>query len=182
MDCCDREAMSWIATTGGYTGNDVRDVMLAAVEHRFGNVDAVPSSIEWLSDHGSGCIPHETRAFASGIGLMPLTTPVCNPQSNGTAESFVKTMKRDYLDFMSKPDTETAVRNLAIVFEHYNERRPHPCRNTDHLASSGAGWIYQLKYETVSGRTRTSPVATSSRADSPARSTDLPPSIGPMGF
>lgn len=125
LDCCDREAMSWVATTGGYTGNDVRDVMLAAVEHRFGNVDAVPSSIEWLSDNGSGYIAHETRAFASGIGLTPLTTPVCSPQSNGMAESFVKTMKRDYVAFMPKPDAATAVRNLAVAFEHYNERHPH---------------------------------------------------------
>lgn len=125
LDCCDREAMSWVATTGGYTGNDVRDVMLAAVEHRFGNVDAAPASIEWLSDTGSGYIAHETRAFASGIGLKPLTTPVCSPQSNGMAESFVKTMKRDYVAFMHKPDAATAVRNLAVAFEHYNEKHPH---------------------------------------------------------
>lgn len=46
LDCCDREATRWVATTGGYTGNDVRDVMLAAIENRFGNVDAAPSSIE----------------------------------------------------------------------------------------------------------------------------------------
>lgn len=117
--------MSWIATTGGYTGNAVRDVMLAAVEHRFGNVDMASASIEWLSDNGSGYIAHETRAFASGIGLKPLTTPVCSPQSNGMAESFVKTMKCDYVAFMPKPDAATAVRNLAIAFEHYNEKHPH---------------------------------------------------------
>lgn len=32
------------------------------------------------------------------------------------AESFVKTMKRDYIAFMPKPDAMTAVRNLAIAF------------------------------------------------------------------
>lgn len=41
------------------------------------------------------------------------------------AESFVKTMKRDYVAFMPKPDAATAVRNLAIAFEHYNEQHPH---------------------------------------------------------
>lgn len=35
LDCCDREAMSWVATTGAQTGDIVLDVMLAAVEHRF---------------------------------------------------------------------------------------------------------------------------------------------------
>lgn len=125
LDCCDREAMSWAATTGGHSGDVVRDVMLAAVEHRFGNVRKAPVQIEWLSDNGSGYIAEKTRAFASDIGLKPLTTPVCSPQSNGMAESFVKTMKRDYVAFMPKPDAATAVRNLAVAFEHYNDKHPH---------------------------------------------------------
>jgi transposase InsO family protein len=41
------------------------------------------------------------------------------------AKSFVKTMKRDYITFMPKPDAMTAVRNVAIAFEHSNEEHPH---------------------------------------------------------
>jgi len=41
------------------------------------------------------------------------------------AESFVKTMKRDYVSWMPKPDARTALQNLAIAFDHYNESRPH---------------------------------------------------------
>ncbi|WP_175166533.1 IS3 family transposase, partial [Paraburkholderia fynbosensis] len=125
LDCCDREAMSWAATTGGHSGDVVRDVMLAAVENRFGNVLKAPTEIEWLTDNGSGYTAEKTRTFASGIGLKPLTTPVCSPQSNGMAESFVKTMKRDYVAFMPKPDAATAAQNLAVAFEHYNEHHPH---------------------------------------------------------
>lgn len=125
LDCCDREAMSWAATTGGHSGDVVRDVMLAAVENRFGDALKAPAEIEWLTDNGSGYIAERTRTFAVELGLRPLTTPVCSPQSNGMAESFVKTMKRDYIAFMPKPDAMTAVRNLAIAFEHYNEEHPH---------------------------------------------------------
>ncbi|AUT75540.1 IS3 family transposase [Paraburkholderia hospita] len=125
LDCCDREAMSWAATTGGHSGDVVRDVMLAAVENRFGDALKAPSEIEWLTDNGSGYTAEKTRTFASDIGLKPLTTPVCSPQSNGMAESFVKTMKRDYVAFMPKPDAATAARNLAVAFEHYNEQHPH---------------------------------------------------------
>ncbi len=125
LDCCDREAMSWAATTGGHSGDIVRDVMLAAVEHRFGGNLKAPEQIEWLTDNGSGYIAEKTRAFAAEIGLKPLTTTVCSPQSNGMAESFVKTMKRDYVSFMPKPDAATAARNLAVAFEHYNEQHPH---------------------------------------------------------
>lgn len=56
---------------------------------------------------------------------MPVTTPVCNPQSNGMAESLVKTIKRDYVAHMPKPDAATVLRNLGIAFEHYNEHHPH---------------------------------------------------------
>jgi putative transposase len=41
------------------------------------------------------------------------------------AESFVKTIKRDYMAHMPKPDRETPLRNLMIAFEHYNEQHLH---------------------------------------------------------
>jgi hypothetical protein len=59
------------------------------------------------------------------LGLEPLTTPVRSPQSNGMAESFVKTIKHDYITFMHKPDVPAALSHLACTFEHYNERHPH---------------------------------------------------------
>ena len=61
LDCCDREAMSFLATTGGISGDDVRDLMVAAVEHRFGRVNRLPAIIEWLSDNGSCYIAGDTR-------------------------------------------------------------------------------------------------------------------------
>lgn len=125
LDCCDREAMSWAATTGGYTGDMVLDVMLQAVENRFAGALKADSEIEWLSDNGSCYIADETMTFSREIGLKPVTTPVRSPQSNGMAESFVKTMKRDYVAWMPKPDARTALQNLAIAFDHYNESHPH---------------------------------------------------------
>lgn len=50
---------------------------------------------------------------------------VRNLESNGMAESFVKTMKRDYISILPRPDGLTAVKNLAEAFEHYNEWHPH---------------------------------------------------------
>ncbi|MBK5089957.1 transposase [Burkholderia sp. R-69927] len=41
------------------------------------------------------------------------------------AESFVQTIKRDYVSWMPKPDVRTALQNLAIVFDHCNESHPH---------------------------------------------------------
>jgi putative transposase len=83
LDCCDREAMSFLATTGGIAGEDVRDLMVAAVEYRFGQVNRLPVTIEWLSDNGSCYVAGDTRSFARHIGLEPRTTPLESPQSNG---------------------------------------------------------------------------------------------------
>ncbi|WP_209996380.1 IS3 family transposase [Pseudomonas sp. PvP028] len=124
LDCCDREAIGWVASPTGYSGDDIRDLMLESVEKRFGY--QLPSTpVQWLSDNGSAYIAEQTRLFARQIGLQPVTTPVRSPQSNGMAESFVKTIKRDYVAHMPKPDRETALRNLTIAFEHYNEQHPH---------------------------------------------------------
>ena len=97
LDCCDREAMGHVATTGGIKGEDIRDLMVSAVEHRFGQINRLPAAIEWLTDNGSCYTATDTRRFAGDIGLLPLTTPVESPQSNGMAEAFVRTFKRDYV-------------------------------------------------------------------------------------
>ena len=52
LDCCDWEAMGYVATTAGITAEDVRDLMVASVEHRFGQVNKLPHAIEWLTDNG----------------------------------------------------------------------------------------------------------------------------------
>lgn len=125
LDCCDREAISWIATTGGIDSSDIRDLMIESVERRFGLVDQLPAPIEWLSDNGSPYTARETRALAQVIGLVPLTTPIESPQSNGMAEAFVKTFKRDYARVHPRPDAATVLRQLDGWFEHYNTIHPH---------------------------------------------------------
>lgn len=125
LDCCDREAMSFVATTGGIGGEEVRDLMVAAVEHRFGRVNRVPRTIEWLTDNGSGYIAHNTRRFARDLGLEPRTTPVESPQSNGMAEAFVRTIKRDYVRISPVPDAHTVLQLLPVWLAHYNEVHPH---------------------------------------------------------
>jgi len=131
LDCCDREAISWVATTGGINSGDVRDLMIESVERRFGLVipgsspGRPPLPIEWLSDNGSPYTARETRALAREIGLMPCTTPIESPQSNGMAEAFVKTLKRDYARVKPRPDAASVLRQLDGWFEHYNTIHPH---------------------------------------------------------
>src|SRR5262249_13572360 len=65
--------------------------------------------VEWLSDNGSPCTAHEIRRLAQEIG----TTPIESPQSNGMAEVFVKTLKRDYARVVPRPDASLPARRLV---------------------------------------------------------------------
>jgi putative transposase len=125
LDCCDREALAHVASTEGIKGEDVRDLMVASVESRFGRANRLPDIIEWLTDNGSGFIAKETRAFARELGFEPRTTPITSPQSNGMAEAFVRTIKRDYARVSSLPDAQTVIDSLPRWMRHYNEVHPH---------------------------------------------------------
>lgn len=47
LDCHDREAISWVATTAGISGEMIRDMMVRCVEQRFGGIRA-PHLVQWL--------------------------------------------------------------------------------------------------------------------------------------
>jgi transposase InsO family protein len=125
LDCCDREVMSWVASTRGIDAGLVGDLMLQAVEQRFGPDGLPDQEIEWLTDNGSCFTARETRQFAKQLRLKPVTTPIESPQSNGMAESFVKTLKRDYAALSDRPDARTVMNQLKDWFEHYNTKHPH---------------------------------------------------------
>jgi putative transposase len=125
LDCCDREVLGHVATTEGIKGEDVQDLMITAVEYRFGPVNRLPQIIEWLSDNGLGYIAHETKSLAREMGLEPRTTPVQSPQSNDMAEAFVRTIKRDYVRVSPLPDARTVLESLPLWIEHYNSLHPH---------------------------------------------------------
>ena len=71
LDCCDREALHWAVTTGGFDSETVQDVMLGAVERRFGN-DLPSSPVEWLTDNGSCYRANETRQHRPALDLSRL--------------------------------------------------------------------------------------------------------------
>ena len=124
LDTCDREVMAWCASTGGISGEMIRDLMLESVERRFGS-SRLPHPVQWLSDNGSCYRAGETIDFAIGLGLVPCFTPVRSPQSNGMAEAFVKTFKRDYVYVHDRPDAQTVLSQLSAWIEDYNESHPH---------------------------------------------------------
>ena len=74
-----------------------------------------------MSDNGSAYIAKDTLDTATALGLKLCFTPVRSPESNGIAEAFVKTFKRDYARLSILPDAETVIALLPAWCEDYNE-------------------------------------------------------------
>jgi transposase InsO family protein len=125
IDAHDREIIAWRAVVNaGISGSDIRDIMLEAVERRFGTYRA-PAVVEMLTDNGSPYIAKDTQIFARQLGLKSCFTPVRSPQSNGMSEAFVKTLKRDYVQVTPLPDAQTVLGLIGGWIEDYNENHPH---------------------------------------------------------
>ncbi len=124
LDCHDREVISWVATTAGISGEMIRDMMVRSVEQRFSSIRA-PHPVQWLSDNGSIFAAHKTIEIAVALNLAPCFTPVESPESNGMAEAFVKTFKRDYVRVSSIPNAAAALALIDSWMEDYNTVHPH---------------------------------------------------------
>lgn len=126
LDCCDREVLGWVARPAHLVSEDIQDLMAESLERRFGpGCLRAHAPLEWLTDNGPPYTAHATRAFGREAGLTVCTTPAYSPESNGMAEAFVKTFKRDYVYLAELHDAESVIRALAAWFDDYNEHHPH---------------------------------------------------------
>ena len=105
--------------------------MVQCVEQRFGDLRA-PHKVQWLTDNGSIFAAYRTLEIAAAVNLEPCFTPVESPESNGMAESFVKTFKRDYVRVNPIPDARTALLRIDHWMEDYNSEHPHSRLATAH--------------------------------------------------
>ncbi len=110
LDYCDREAMSWVATTKSVDACLAGDLMMQAVKQRYGTNIKSGGNAEWLTDNGSCYVAAKTCSFAQELVLKPATTLMRSLQSNGTAESFVRTFKPNYADLTHWTDAQTVMR------------------------------------------------------------------------
>jgi transposase InsO family protein len=126
LDCCDREVIAFRASREYPTGETARDLMAESVERRFGpEARTTPHAVEWLTDNGPIYTAHDTREFGRSLGLLVCTTPAYSPESNGMAEAFVKTFKRDYA-YVHELTTAAAVLSaVPLWMADYNDSHPH---------------------------------------------------------
>ena len=115
IDRHDREVIGWIATTAGLSGEMIRDLMAARA----------PEPIQWLTDNGSIYVAGNTIDLEVALNLVARFTPVEGPESDGVAEAFVKSFKRDYVRINPIPDALIALAAVEGRMEDHNEVHPH---------------------------------------------------------
>jgi putative transposase len=124
LDCCDRDCLAYVAQSRALTGEDVRALIRASVRHRFGD-GIPPRPIEWLTDNESMYTALETVIVAEQLGLKPITTPVCSPESNGISEAFHHTLRRDYIDGADLSSAAAVLAQLPEWVTDYRTFAPH---------------------------------------------------------
>jgi putative transposase len=124
LDCCDRECIAALGQPRDLCGADIRALMRQAVAARFPAGRAEPP-VQWLSDNEGMYTALETVIAAERLGLAPVTTPAYSPESNGMAEAFVKTLKRDYVDGADLGSAAAVLDQLPRWVADYNGVAPH---------------------------------------------------------
>jgi putative transposase len=124
IDCCDREVIHFIATPEDISAEVVQVLMFRSVEIRFGSLRA-PRQLEWLTDRGSIYKSKETQQVARDLNLKPCFTAAYSPASNGIAEAFVGTFKRDYVYMNDCASADAVINAIPAWIEDYNEHAPH---------------------------------------------------------
>ena len=84
-----------------------------------------PCSHTLILDNGPQYTATATVLYAHELGLVPITTPAYSPESNGLAEAFVGTFKRDYLGDAELRDAEGVLAQLAGWIDDYASQAPH---------------------------------------------------------
>jgi putative transposase len=76
-------------------------------------------------------------AVFAGEGIQIVKTPVRAPKANAVAERFVRTVRRECLDWLLILNGRHLEHVLRVFVDHYNAHRPH--RSLDLAPPAGIG-------------------------------------------
>ena len=125
LDCHDRECLATVAAPRDLAARDIQQLMQQAVAMRFGAGQRPDVPLQWLSDNGSIYTALDTICTAERLNLEPITTPVASPESNGMAEAFVNTLKRDYVSGADRGTAAAVLEAVPAWIADYNAVAPH---------------------------------------------------------
>ena len=139
IDCADRMVLAW-RFAKRITAEDLAEMLREAVFRRFGAARDRARGIEFLSDNGPEYTAHRFRPFVRAMGLIPCHTPRRSPESNGLAEAFFGSFKRDYVYQACLETLAEVGQQLPAWIEHYNRHAPHSALGMQAPAEFYAEW------------------------------------------
>ena len=116
-----------------------------AVFRRFGAAKEKAQNIEFLSDNGPEYACRKLRALLQDFGMVICRTPRRSPESNGLAEAFFGSFKRDYVYQGDLESLEAVAQKLPEWIEDYNHIAPHSALEMKSPAQFYADWLSKIK-------------------------------------
>lgn len=120
IDCADRMVVTW---RFGHVMKTQDIIFLVDEALRSRGMDG--KGLEFLSDNGPEYASLELRAALISSGIIVCRTPRRSPQSNGIAEAFFGSFKRDYVWQSELQSYEEVRRKIGGWINDYNEKAPH---------------------------------------------------------
>lgn len=112
-----------------------------AVFRRFGAEKAQAHGLEFLSDNGPEYICKKLRGLLESFGMVICHTPIRSPESNGLAEAFFGSFKRDYVYQGELENFEQVKLKLPSWIQDYNEVAPHSALGMKAPAQFYKDWL-----------------------------------------
>jgi putative transposase len=140
LDCADRSVLAW-RFARRITADDLAEMVREAVFRRFGQARQDAKGIELLSDNGPEFTSHRFKPIVEALGLVPCHTPVRSPESNGLAEAFFGSFKRDYVYQSCLETLEAVAAQVPGWVEHYNHHAPHSALGMRPPAEFYQAWL-----------------------------------------
>lgn len=139
IDCADRMVLTW-RFGRRMLSEELQEMVRETVFQRFGNETWKARSLEFLSDNGPEYACRKLRTVLQGFGMAVCRTPRRSPESNGLAEAFFGSFKRDYVNQQELPSLEEIARQIPEWIKDYNEAAPHSALGMKPPAEFHAEW------------------------------------------
>jgi len=148
IDCADRSVLAW---RWGRTmrSEELQEMIREAIFRRFGRSRRKSDGLEFLSDNGPEYACHKLRGVLRSFGMDKCRTPRRSPESNGIAERFFGTLKRDYVYQGELENFEEIGRKITGWIKDYNEVAPHSALGMNSPAQYYSDWIAENRLTTV---------------------------------
>lgn len=143
IDCADRMVLAW-RFGPRMPSEELQEMVREAVYQRFGRETYKAQKLEFLSDNGPEYACRKLRAVLQGLGMVICRTPRRSPESNGLAEAFFGSFKRDYVYQQELPSLEAVARQIPDWIKDYNEVAPHSALGMKSPTEFHADWMSKI--------------------------------------